>query len=516
MRIRGETGFLAFAALAVLLLFVFFLSVPLFGDTLGYGYSTVNWMRDNGYTPFASGEGRGEQAMGHPTLFFWLWALLSAAAGETLATARLLPAVATFMALWGMYRLGRQLASSEAGWLSALALLASPLFLIQCMRPMPDSAVVAAVIWSLYFYVRGRYPAAALLCALGVAFREQAIFIAAAFFLAELTETGIRRPGRLLLFASPILVIVFTGLANLVVNGYFFFPTYTGEGSQLPQGWFLQRMRLFGAHLLAEDSRWILVTAAVAGILRDRGRDRHSLPFILALLFPAILPPPERLLFIAFAGAGVLVYMVRERLYTTKLSWVFILVPFFMVMFHVLVVIQSPDPVLDLFRYVLPAYPFILLGGIVMLFRYYSRGTALALGLVFLAATAYSNRVIRRANQPDTSLACTEILMDYRDAVRFAASLGDTVLVADIDAAYFTSPECGTLRTPVPVRNILNGGKLSEDAEYTLVVATFMAGQGNLEITESMLPEGSVLIMLDEPIWNNGTNRVSLYRVSPR
>jgi len=516
VRFSGEAGFLAFASLAVILLFVFFLSVPLFGDTLGYGYSTVRWMRDNGYTPFAAGDGKGEQAMGHPTLFFWLWALISALLGETLATARLMPAVATFLSLWGMYRLGRRLASPMAGWLAALTLLASPLFLIQCMRPMPDSAVVAAVVWSLYFYVKDRYFPAALLCALGVAFREQAIFLAAAFFLAELTETGVRRPGRLLLLSSPLLVIAFTGLVNLAVNGYFFFPTYTGEGSSLPQGWFLQRIRLFGTHLLAEDHRWILVTAAVAGILRDRGRDRHSLPFILALLFPALLPPPERLLFIAFAGLGVLVYMVRERLYTTKLSWVFILVPFFMVMFHVLIVMQSPDPVLDLFRYVLPAYPFILLGGVIMLFRYYSKKTAAVLGLVFLAGTAYSNRTIRRAAQPDTSLACAGILMDYGEAVLYAASLGDTVLVSDIDSSYFTSPECGTVGAPVPVRNILQGGELSDGVEYTLLVATFMAAQGNLEIAEAMVPSGSRIVMLDEPIWNDGTNRVSVYRVIPR
>jgi len=102
VRFSGEAGFLAFASLAVILLFVFFLSVPLFGDTLGYGYSTVRWMRDNGYTPFAAGDGKGEQAMGHPTLFFWLWALISALLGETLATARLMPAVATFLSLWGM------------------------------------------------------------------------------------------------------------------------------------------------------------------------------------------------------------------------------------------------------------------------------------------------------------------------------------------------------------------------------------------------------------------------------
>ncbi len=337
MRIRGETGFLVFAAAAVLVLSSVFMSVP--------------------------------------------------AEGVLGVLLHLVPAAATFGALWGMYRLGERLASPVAGWLAALALLASPPFLVHCMRPVPESAVVAAVIWSLYFYVEGKYAPAALLCALGVAFRGQVVLMAAAFFIAEMTETGVRRPGRLMLLASPILVTVFIGLANTAAGGHFFLATHTRDGFALLDGWFVQRLRAFGIHLLAGDNRWILVTAAVAGMIRDRGRDRHSLPFILALLFPALLPPPERLLFIAFAGAGTLVYMVRERLYTTKLSWVFILFP-------LLMVIVSPAPAPDMLSVMLPACPFILLGGIVMLFRYYSKGTALVLCIVFLAGTAYSSREI--------------------------------------------------------------------------------------------------------------------------
>ena len=347
MRISGETGFLVFAAVVVLVLSFLFMSVP--------------------------------------------------AEGGSQALLCLVPAAATFMALWGMYRVGERLASPVAGWLSALALLASPLFLVHCMRPVPESAVVAAVVWSLYFHVEGKYAPAALLCALGVAFRGQVILMAAAFFIAEMTETGVRRPGRLLLLASPILVTVFTGLSNIAEGGHFFFAPHIREGFALLDGWFLQRLRAFGIHLLAGDNRWILVTAAVAGMLRDRGRDRHSIPFILALLFPALFPPPGRLLFLAFTGTGTLVYMVRERLYTTKLSWVFILFPFLMVML-------SPDPALDLYSGILPAYPFILLGGIVMLFRYYSQRTALVLCIVFLAGTAYSSREILVSAGPDTAV----------------------------------------------------------------------------------------------------------------
>ncbi len=514
-KLKGEGVFILSALAAVAVLFTLSLSVPIFGDSLGYGYETANWIRDNGYTPFAAGEGRGQQAMGHPTLFFWAWAVLSGVFGETLAVARLLPAAGVFFSLWGMYRLGCRLVSSSLGWLAALALLASPLFLIQGFRPMPESAVVAAVVWSLYFYLKGNYFRAALLCSLGVVFREQAIFLAGAYFISELIETRFRYPKRLLLFLSPLLVIVFTGLINLVVNGYFFFPSYAGDLTPPPPGWFFTRLRLFGAHLLAEDYRWLPVTAMTAAFLKGRGRDSYSFPFVAALLFPALFFPPERILFLLFAAGGTAVHLIRERLYITKLTWVFITMPLMLVFFHVAVVLVSPDKALDLFRYILPGYPLVILGTMAILFRYYSRSTAIALSVLFIAGTLYSNRFTPRPGQPDTSLACASYLLDYGEAVDYAVSLGDTILVSGIDAAYFTNPECGAVSSPVPVVNILHGRTLDSGAAYTLVVASFMGARGNIELTEGLLPVGSSLVRLEEPSWERRGFTIDIFRVTP-
>lgn len=508
-------AFTLFAALATVLLYLFFLSVPLFGDTIGYGYSTMDWMRNNGYTPFAAGEGRGEQGMGHPTFFFWLWAILSGVLGKSLAVARILPALATFLALLGTYRTGSLLASPVAGWFSAIALAVSPLFMIQSMRPMPDSAVVAAVIWSVYLYLRGRYLPATLLCALGVIFREQAIFLAAAYFIAELSQTGFRKPLRLLLFASPVLVIAATGVINLAVNGYFFFPTYVGEAYDLQPGWFADRLRHFAGHLLAADYRWLLMCLVSAGLLRDRGRDTRSLPFMLALLFPAVFYPPERLLFTGLVVFASLVYLVRERLYTTRSQLVFLTVPSLMIAFHVLIVMVAPDPALDLFRYVLPAYPFLIIGGIAVLYRYYGRVAATVLTIIFTVATASANRRIFSTVQPDTSLEFAMLMRDYAEAMEHAVSLGDTILVTTHDRGFYTNPELGAVEEPVPVLSIRSEDRLSPDASYTLVLASQQLPLGDLERVQAMVPEGSGLIHLEQPSWNRCGNGIEIYRVIP-
>jgi len=516
--VKAETKFVVTALVLVAVLYIFSLSVPLFGDSLGYGYSTTRWIRENGFNPFAAGTAKGEQAVGHPTLFFWMWALLSGVFGETLWVARLLPAAATFLSIWGMYRLARLLSCEMAGWLSALALFVSPLFITQAMRPMPESAVVAAVVWSLYFYAGKRYLPAVIISVLAVVFREQAVFLPASYFAAELFQTGLKKPARLLLFASPLLVIVSTGLVNLAVNGYFFSPTYVGTVSQLDPNWLADRLRLFGSHVLAEDFRWLPVTAALAGMIRGKGRDkdRRLLPFVFILLFPALFSPPSRIAFLGFVAVVLVAYLIRERLVLSRLHTVFVVFPVLLVIFHVLIVLVSPDSALNLFRYVMPAYAVIIPGAIVMLFRYYPGRTAFVISSVFVVSTAVANRLQHYSYQPDTSLSVVNQLMDYREAARYGISLGDTVLVSGIDRAYFEFSECGVTGSAVPSRNILGEQPLLEEGvSYTLIVSSFMLAQGNIAITEALVPSGSELRVLQEPIWKNGANTVEIYRVEP-
>jgi len=516
--VKAETGFIVIALVLVSVLYILSLSVPLFGDSLDYGYSTARWIRENGFNPLVAGMEKGEQAMGHPTLFFWMWAVLSGVFGETLWVARLLPAAATFLSIWGMYRLARLLSCEMAGWISALALLVSPLFITQAMRPMPESTVFAAVVWSLYFYAGKRYITAVIISSLAVLFREQAIFLPVSYLISELFQTGLKKPVRLLLFASPLLVIVSTGLVNLAVNGYYFFQIYTGAGSHFEPHWLADRLRLFGSHVLAEDFRWLPVTAALAGMIRGKGRDkdRRLLPFVLILLFPALFSPPERIAFLGFVAVVLAAYFIRERLVLSRLHAVFVAFPVLFVLFHVLIVLVLPDSVLNLFRYVMPVYAVIIPGAVVMLFRYYPKGTAVAIGSVFVVATAVANRSQHYYYQPDTSLSVVGPLLDYKQAAQYGISFGDTVLVSGIDRAYFEFPECGVTGSAVPSRNILGEQPLLEQGvSYTLVVSSFMLVQGNIAITEAIVPPGSELRVLREPVWRNGTDTVEIYRVEP-
>lgn len=262
------------------------------------------------------------------------------------------------------------------------------------MRPMQDTAVVAAVIWSLYHYTRKNYVWATILCALATVFGDQAILLATAYFLAELFQTGVRKPRRLLLFVSPVFVFAVTGLFNLSENGHFFFWACAGENSGLEGNWLIDRARLLGSHLIAGDFRWFPIIVALAGMIRGTGRDkdRRSLLFILTLVLPALFFPPDRIAFLVFVTAVLAVYLIQNRQVLGRLNTVFIVLPVSTVLFHTFLIPVTQDPTLILLRHLIPVYPFIILGSIVMLFKYFPRRTAFIIGLIFVVSTTVANR----------------------------------------------------------------------------------------------------------------------------
>jgi hypothetical protein len=344
------------------------------------------------------------------------------------------------------------------------------------------------------------------------------VLLAVTYFIAEVFHSGVKKPSRLLFLLSPVLVFIVTGLASLVTNGYFFFPAHIGMGASLEPDWFLSRFSLFGIHLISEDFRWLLIITALAGMIRGKGRDtdRRLLPFVLILLFPALFSPPERIAFLGFVTVVLAAYFIRERLVLSRLHTVFAVFPVLMVMFHVLIVLISPDSSINLLRYVLSAYPVIVLGPMVMLRKYFSGKTTVVLGSIFIVATAGANRFQHPGYQPGASLASVSSMMDYKEAVIYGVSLGDTMLVSGIDERYFSTSECGVVRSAVPVRNIqCEQPLLEEGVSYTLVVSSFMLAQGNIAITEALVPPGSELRVLREPVWKNGTDTVEIYRVEP-
>lgn len=313
---------------------------------------------------------------------------------STVWVAALFPAVVTFLSIWGMYKLGRHLSCELAGWLSAFALFVTPLFVTNSMISVQNTAIVAAVIWSLYLYVRKNYVWAIILCALAAGFGYQTVLLAGAYFLAELFQTGVKKPLRLLLFASPVLILFVTGLFNLSENGHFFFSAYAGENSGSEGNWFLDRARLFSSHLIADDFRWFPITVALAGMIRGTGRDknRRSLPFILILTMPALLFPPEGIVFLVFVTAVLGVYLIQNRLVLGRLTTVFIVLPVSTVLFHTFFIPVSQDPTLIILRCMMSVYPLIILGSIVMLFKYFPRRTAFIIGLISVVSTAVANR----------------------------------------------------------------------------------------------------------------------------
>jgi hypothetical protein len=497
-----------FSALAAVVLFTVFSDLPVFGDAAAYGYSTARWIADHGMTPIPAGDGRGEQAMGHPALYFWLWALLMEVFGDHIWVAHLLPALSTFVAVLGTWRLAEKLAGRAAGLWSAAGLIASPLFLAQCMQPLQDTAFAGFAALSLAAWAGGDRRLAVLWCTLAAICREQALLLAASLLVADLLT---RRRDRILgasVFLIPLLVPLVTGLANLAVNGYFFFGSYLGEPAPLQQGWLAGRLRFFAGHLLAGDGRWILMTVAVAASLARFSRSRLPAAAVLMLLAPALLWPPERLLFLAVAGVFIILVILKAGSMPgrTGLAMAFFIAS--MILFHVLIVAIAPDPQLDLYRYLLGAYPAVLAGGMTLLRR--AGGVRLLhnVAAVFVFVTALSGRASSWV-QPDSTPAGLVQVAWVREAAEAAASAGDTVIIAPPELPKLLEPGLGYVSSPVACRTILEGELLPAGTDYTVILTNAEHyDPGFVRVLMAAVPPGSYVDTLRT--WSAGPFRTTL------
>lgn len=463
---RRDLTMLAACMAASVVLLLFLGDLPVFGDGWAYGYRSASWIAQHGMQPVAGGEGRGEQAMGHPTLMLWIWALLMNVLGDTPLVAHLLPAFLTGLALWGTYRYGSLLGGRAAGMWSAVILLASPLFLAQSMQPLQDVGFTALAVLAMHEYGAGRNGRAALLTAVGTAFREQALLLAASFMLVELARNGFSKPGRILVHLLSPAVLALTGLCNLAYNGFFFFPTYLGDPSELGEGWLPGRIRLFAGHLLAGDGRWLLLTSAIAITLARQARKAPSVTAVLLLLSPAFLFPPGRIMFLALMAAAGLLAVLREGRMPDPAALPAVVFALAMIAFHVLVVTFAPDPQLDLFRYILAAYPAVI-ACTVALIR--NRGGIRMLHPIAAAAAIACAMAGTRVvpNQPDATPAGLATVYDTREIAVAASAAGDTVIAPESECALFENPALGFVDTPVPCRR-LGVGTLDPGASYTV------------------------------------------------
>lgn len=495
MSLRTALPWLICFGVAVSLSLLWFGSVPMFGDETGYAYSAASWIARNSLALVPAGSGRGEMGQGHPAMFLWLWALLMRVFGDTLTTARILPTIAAGFGLLGTWRLGRELAGSErVGLMAAVGLLASPLFLAQAFRALPDTAHMAAVAWAIVFYIRGRRIQAALLAVLATIFRQPGMLLPAAFFLADLIRDRRARLNQLI-WLSVLAVPLVNGLMHLSVNGFFIFPQYLGESSPvLPSNWVSERIRLFAGHLLGEDFRWFPISAALAFSFHRPGR-KPGLGFMAALALPALIHPPTRIAVTAgFSLLLLVLLLLRKRppaaAVTAQLIFIVLLVAF-----HILLVAIGPDPYLNLFRYILGAYP-PLMALLATALQRAGRSVSSFVWLLFCVASATCLTAVRHPWQPDATVAG---LLEAR-AVRSAlASVENPV---HPDARIGSNPVLGYIDEPLPT---------GRPGMINLVLSTADSGNGT-----ALLPDGYEFTGRTSYRWELGGLSVIAHEARPR
>ncbi len=446
---------LASLAVVVALFLAWFGSMPVYGDGLGYGYASARWMENNGLTPFPAGEERGERAMGHPALFFWLWAVLMRVLGNTVTTAHLLPALSVWLALLGTWRLGRRLGGPALGMASAAALMASPLFLAQGFRVLPLSAAAAASVWSIHVRLQGRLLPAVALCWLSVAMREQTLVLAGALLLVELRENGLRRPLRLLAAASPVLVLVLNGLASLLTIGYFLEPSHTPRGGVgNPLGSILRRLQYFGWHLFGRGYRWFPALVGVVAAGRGLLGLRLAIPAAAVVAALALLPGMQAAYLLSLLAICVALLLRAGRWPDGPVLLMGSYVLLMLLLMASIFTLTGGGMTFEFYRHFMGVYPVLMLLLLMPVVRHLPRLPAALAAAVFAAATGISGTEVLPGQPDATPAGVITALEQARAAGSWAAARYDRVIVPEPMVTAYREPAVGFTDEPLPMVSV--------------------------------------------------------------
>jgi len=460
---------LALIAVSALYLFVYS-GIPVYGDAWGYGYKCASWLSNNGLPLIPSGTGRGETAGGHAAFYFWLWAVFMKVFGSSTFTAHLLPAIFTYLAVTGTYRLGKDIGGTLTGTLSGVALLASPLFLAQAFRPLPIAAVMAMSVWGLFFYNRNQYIRASAMMIFAVMMREQAMMVPLACLAADLFVKNRRHQKRILVLLLPFLVPVVSGISNYLANGYVFMSGNTpGIDQAFSLSLALHRLKFFG-YFLTADYRWIPLSAGV-GLLygKEKGILTGTILGLLLCFFGIVARFQNYFTILLFLALMYQILFTRKSPKSIHIALV--LTPYLMILFFTLIVfVTATQMEYTFFRYLMAGFPALITGAMLLLSRWGWKGHVIA--GIFLILTALCNFQFRsETNYTDTTLAGYRApLLVVRDAGAWATGKNLPVLVLCGAISHFENPELGYVETPLDIVSLREFRANPIPGEYTVVL----------------------------------------------
>lgn len=284
--------------------------------------------------------------------------------------------------MYGVYRLAKLLSCREAGWISAYALLFS---YTQSSLLTSENILTGAIIWSLYFFTLKDYLKASIVSAIALAFDDRSLLLVCSFILAEIVIDGFRYPKRILILLAPLSVIPLFGIVNTIHGKCFFNGFHLAAHLNFATGYLSSNTHLLAAQVISGEYRWFPLIIALAGMVRGLGRDRDRrlLPFVLVLTLPLFFFPPQRLFFLIFVVLLVVVYTIRERLVFGKVYIVFLAYPVLYVFYYAVSINGIHTLTFSSLSYLMVLSPFIIIGAMVMLFRYYPRKVALTVGALY-------------------------------------------------------------------------------------------------------------------------------------
>jgi hypothetical protein len=212
-------------AIAVILIKLPTLDTPAFWDETGF-LRQAEWLSQGSLHRAIPGFRPGTEFFGHPPGLHLIHAALGKVFGVSVTTAHALIALFSVLGTCGTFLLARSWHGTGAGWLAAILLLLSPVYVAQSGMFLADLPVTALGVLAAYFFLENRYFPYLACAACMVLLKETAIVLVVALLLYRFVVLHPLRQARLEDLALWGLPLTFIGaflLLQKVATGHFFF-----------------------------------------------------------------------------------------------------------------------------------------------------------------------------------------------------------------------------------------------------------------------------------------------------
>ncbi len=175
-----------------------------------------------------------ELSRGHPLLFSFIYGFAYFLFDDSVIAGHIVSLIISITLLISVYIICNEYYSKHTGLLAVMLIIVQPVFFAQSVLVLPEVCLALFILWSVYFWSRGKLGLYALFSSLAILTKETAVIVPVVIIAGEIilfvfrNKNGLKfkfRPSHILLL-TPFIILGLFLLIQKYQNGWYLFPLH--------------------------------------------------------------------------------------------------------------------------------------------------------------------------------------------------------------------------------------------------------------------------------------------------